>query len=266
MEHFNNLQQTFNKLQTHCSSFLNQHFSKTNPNLNSGKFTFEFALSEGKKAPAPSFLPFGKNPLWARITTDKSVVTSGSGGVGMKDEDIEQRLAGVPVYALSNSNEEFVVVSGQDPVKSLGLLCFKEQDAETLLGQMKAMDPRMRPGSKVVPVALSMVFQLKVNGVSFRFIPESSQIKNAIEERRKAGISDDSFAGVPVFQSKSLVLRSQNRRYRPAFFRKEDLEKSLARASDQQRQLNPALKAGDLEAIGSSCKLVSLKIVHPSMT
>ena len=76
----------------------------------------------------------------------------------MKDEDIEQRLAGVPVYALSNSNEEFVVVSGQDPVKSLGLLCFKEQDAEILLGHMKAFDPRMRPGSKVVPVALSMVY------------------------------------------------------------------------------------------------------------
>ncbi|CAI9297526.1 unnamed protein product [Lactuca saligna] len=72
-------------------------------------------------------------------------------------------LSGVPVYALSNSSEEFVVVSGQNPVKSLGLFCFKEEDAETLLGQMKSMDPRMRPGSKVVPIALSM---RKVNGVS----------------------------------------------------------------------------------------------------
>ncbi|KAJ0463649.1 hypothetical protein HanHA300_Chr14g0518061 [Helianthus annuus] len=96
-------------------------------------------------------------------------------------------------------------------------------------------------------ILILLVFQLKVNGVSFRFIPESSQIKNAIEERRKAGISDDSFSGVPVFQSRSLVLRSQNRRYRPAFFRKEDLEKSLAKASVQQRQLNPALRVDDLE-------------------
>nr|KAJ0192267.1 hypothetical protein LSAT_V11C800445070 [Lactuca sativa] len=88
------------------------------------------------------------------------------GSAGMSDQDIEQRLAGMPVYALSNSSEEFVVVSGQNPVKSLGLFCFKEEDAETLLGQMKSMDPRMRPGSKVVLVALSMVFQRKVNGVS----------------------------------------------------------------------------------------------------
>nr|XP_043632313.1 protein TIC 22-like, chloroplastic [Erigeron canadensis] len=241
-----NLQTTLNKLQTQFSSFFFQNLNthKTNflnPN-NPTNFTFE--LTNTTNQTNPFLLSFAKNPLWARISNDNKAVAFGG---GMKDEDIEQRLAGVPVYALSNSSEEFVVVSGQDPVKSLGLLCFKEEDAQTLLGQMKSMDPRMRPGSKVVPVALSMVFQLKVNGVSFRFIPESSQIKNAIEERRKAGISDDSFSGVPVFQSRSLVLRSQNRRYRPAFFRKEDLEKSLAKASVQQKHLNPALRVGDLE-------------------
>ncbi|KAI7753864.1 hypothetical protein M8C21_025620 [Ambrosia artemisiifolia] len=238
-----NLQQTLTTLQTHFSSFLH---NTLHPNPPPFELTLHQSLPTSKN---PIFFNknsifFNKNPIFARITTDKTVATTGA---ALSDEDIEQRLAGVPVYALSNSSEEFVVVSGQNPVKSLGLLCFKEQDAETLLGQMKAMDPRMRPGSKVVPVALSMVFQLKVNGVSFRFIPESAQIKNAIEERRKAGISDDSFSGVPVFQSKSLVLRSQNRRYRPAFFRKEDLEKSLAKASVQQSQLNPALRVGDLE-------------------
>lgn len=251
-----NLHEAITKLQNQCSSFFNnlnlnhhQHLFTapfSNPKPNSAKFSFESALTEaGNDSKQPNrSLPFTKNPVWARIMADKTVAT---GGVGMTDEDIEQRLAGVPVYALSNSSEEFVVVSGQNPVNSLGLLCFKEEDAETLLGQMKAMDPRMRPGSKVVPVALSMVFQLKVNGVSFRFIPESSQIKNAIEERRKAGVKDDSFAGVPVFQSRSLVLRSLNKRYRPAFFRKEDLEKSLAKASVHQKHLNPSLRAGDLE-------------------
>ncbi|KAL4578397.1 hypothetical protein LXL04_014520 [Taraxacum kok-saghyz] len=250
--HFN-LQQAVNKLQSQCSSLIhNLHHQQffTNPFVNSnpgsGKFNFEFALPEVRndaKKPAGS-LSYAKNPLWDRIGADKTIV---GGGAGMSNEDIEQRLAGVPVYALSNSSEEFVVVSGQNPVKSLGLLCFKEEDAETLLGQMKSMDPRMRPGSKVVPVALSMVFQLKVNGVSFRFVPEPSQIKNAIEARRKAGVSDDSFSGVPVFQSKSLVLRSQNKRYRPAFFRKEDLDKSLAKASHQQRHLNPAFRVGEVE-------------------
>ncbi|KAI3525957.1 hypothetical protein L1887_05096 [Cichorium endivia] len=148
-----------------------------------------------------------KNPLWGQIPANKTIV---SAGAGLSDADIEQRLPGVAVDALSKSSEEFVVVSGQNPMNSLGLLCFKEEDSQTLLGQMKAMDPIMRPGSKVVPVVLSMVFQFKVNGVPFRFIPEASHIKNAIDvsnfrnrqqATHNAGVSDDSFSGVPVFQA-----------------------------------------------------------------
>lgn len=166
----------------------------------------------------------------------------------MSTEAIEERLAGIPVYALSNSNEEFVLVSGASNRKSLGLICFKKEDAEALLEQMRSMDPLMRKeGSKVVPVALNKVCQLKVDGVAFRLIPEATQIKNALKEREKAGLLGDGFSGVPVFQSRSLVLRSQNKSYRPVFFRKEDLEKSLQRASQQQNKLNPAFRKGDIQ-------------------
>ncbi|EEF43779.1 hypothetical protein RCOM_1307800 [Ricinus communis] len=49
------------------------------------------------------------------------------------------------------------------------------------------------------------------------------------------------------FQSRSLVLKSENKSYRPVFFRKEDLEKSLLRASRQQKKLNPAFRQGDIQ-------------------
>ncbi|KAJ6686968.1 PROTEIN TIC 22 CHLOROPLASTIC [Salix purpurea] len=195
-------------------------------------------------ASAPT-IPFSsKNPSWARIPHEPI----SHPGTSMSTETIEERLAGVPVYALSNSNEEFVLVSGLSTGKSLGLFCFKQEDAEALLEQMKSMDPGMRKGgSKVVPVALNKVFQLKIDGVAFRLIPEPSQVKNALLEREQAGLSDDAFSGVPVFQSRSLVLKSQNKSYRPVFFRKEDLEKSLSRASHEQHKLNPAFKQGDIE-------------------
>lgn len=153
----------------------------------------------------------------------------------------------MPVYALSNSSEEFVLVSGAKTGRSLGLFCFEERDADALLHQMRSMDPAMRRGSRVVPVALNKVFQLKVNGVAFRLIPEATQIKNALREKDKAGFSDEEFVGVPVFQSRSLILSSQNKKYRPVFFRKEDLENSLLKASRQQRRLNPAFRQGDIE-------------------
>lgn len=75
----------------------------------------------------------------------------------MPAEAIQERLAGVPVYALSNSQEEFVLVTGESTRKSLGLFCFREEDAKVLLQQMREMEPSMGEGSKVVPVALNKV-------------------------------------------------------------------------------------------------------------
>ncbi|EFH59712.1 hypothetical protein ARALYDRAFT_479887 [Arabidopsis lyrata subsp. lyrata] len=261
-----NIQQSFSNLQSQCSNLLH-NVSQTlnplfNPNKNNNRNIFSALNSlrdQAKQALDSRISRFnsGKAPVWARISDDvgggggaRTQVTApvrGS-GKGLTADAIEERLAGVPVYALSNSNEEFVLVSGTSSGKSLGLLFCKEEDAETLLKQMKSMDPRMRKeGSKVVALALSKVFQLKVNGVAFRLIPESTQVKNALKERKTAGIDDDDFHGVPVFQSKSLILRSENMSYRPVFFRKEDLEKSLIRASSQQNRLNPALKPGDIQ-------------------
>ncbi|KAH9622274.1 hypothetical protein KSS87_001374, partial [Heliosperma pusillum] len=113
-----------------------------------------------------------------------SLKTSRNAGVGvgvaMSNAEVEERLAGVPVYALSNSNEEFVLVSGIKSKMPIGLFCIKKEDADSLLNQVRLIYPNMRRGSSVVPVALNKVFQLKVNGVAFRLIPEASQLKNAL--------------------------------------------------------------------------------------
>lgn len=152
----------------------------------------------------------------------------------------------MPLYALSNPNQEFVLVSAGNGKTSLGLFCLGEADAASLLHQLECIDPSMHKDYRVVPLALNQVIQLKVDGMAFRLIPEASQVMNAIKVRKRSGISDTTFPGVPVFQSNSLVLRKENMRYRPFFFRKEDLEKSLSRASREQNILNPALK-GDIQ-------------------
>ncbi|XP_010247130.1 PREDICTED: protein TIC 22-like, chloroplastic [Nelumbo nucifera] len=267
------LQQAFFSIQNNFSDFLQnisnslQHqkqqkqpnLSFLNPNPSALKTHFEFALenlgNQAKRAFCKGISGFGsassssRNPVWARVSAQIETLNEPVHrfDLAMSTEAIEERLAGVPVYALSNSAEEFVLVSGVKTGKSLGLFCFKREDAEALLEQMRSMDPGMRRGSKVVAVALNKVFQLKVDGVAFRFIPDSSQIKHALTVRQNTGFSDEGFSGVPVFQSQSLILRSQNKRYRPVFFRKEDLDKSLERASRQQNQLNPAFKQGDIQ-------------------
>ncbi|KAJ7979155.1 Protein TIC 22-like, chloroplastic [Quillaja saponaria] len=256
-----NLQKSFTDLQCQCSGLFH-HLSRLplfDPKHYSLKFDLQNNLSKfqnhAKHALDAGISSFyagpsssGKDPAWARIESKRSQVAAvRQSGVAMSTEAIEERLAGVPVYALSNGAEEFVLVSGASTGKSLGLFCFKKEDAESLLQQIGSLDPGMRTGSKVVAVALNKVFQLKVNGVAFRLIPEYSQVKNALQEREKAGISDDGFPGVPVFQSRSLILKSENKSYRPLFFRKEDLENSLKRASHKQNQLNQAFRSGDIQ-------------------
>uniref|UniRef100_A0A453FIG5 Uncharacterized protein n=1 Tax=Aegilops tauschii subsp. strangulata TaxID=200361 RepID=A0A453FIG5_AEGTS len=42
-------------------------------------------------------------------------------------------------------------------------------------------------------------------------------------------------------------MRNDNKRYRPVFFRKEDLDKSLHRASSDQQNPIPAVRIGDTQ-------------------
>ncbi|OEL31726.1 hypothetical protein BAE44_0007253 [Dichanthelium oligosanthes] len=128
-------------------------------------------------------------PPWARIPSPSPASATASAAAALPSAEIEERLAGVPVYALANAAQEFVLVSsaraaggqadeGARPQPALGLLCFRKEDADALLEQMEG---DMRTGSSVVPVALNKVIQLKSDGVAFRFLPDSSQVANAIK-------------------------------------------------------------------------------------
>ncbi|TXG72931.1 hypothetical protein EZV62_001510 [Acer yangbiense] len=248
---FSPINQALNNLQTHFSGFLH-HLShlpllSNKPSISSLQDSANQALHAGFSRLSSCSLPSNGNQVWARIGATQLDLPRQQ-GAAMSTDVIEERLGEIPVYALSNPNGEFVLVSGKRTGKSLGLLCFKEEDAAALLEEMKTINPSMRQrGSKVVSLDLKKIIRMKVNGVAFRFIPDSTQIKNALQERQKAGYPDDGFPGVPVFQSRSLVLQSHNKRYRPVFFRKEDLQKSLARASRQQNKLNPAFRQGDIQ-------------------
>ncbi|KAG4999841.1 Protein TIC 22-like, chloroplastic [Glycine soja] len=143
--------------------------------------------------------------------------------------------------------EELLFGVGVSLGLGLFLFCFSKDDAEALLSQVTLIDPHARQGSKVVPVALNKVFQLKVNSVAFRLIPEFSQVKNALKEREKSGFASSGFSGVPVFQSRNLILKSQSKRFRPLFSRKEDLENTLKSAAREQNKLNSTMRKGDIQ-------------------
>ncbi|GJN24953.1 hypothetical protein PR202_gb12732 [Eleusine coracana subsp. coracana] len=204
-----------------------------------------FLSSLPRALPAP--------PPWARIAPPTSVQTRAqtSPASGLPPSEIEERLAGVPVYALANAAHEFVLVSStragpergesSTPSPALGLLCFRKEDADALLAQMEG---DMRAGSSVVSVALNKVIQLKSDGVAFRFLPDSSQVANAIKVTifllEDEGLYvRQGFPGVPIFQ--------------------EDLDKSLHRTSRDQQKPNPAVRVGDTQVSSLEDIIKSMK-------
>lgn len=56
--------------------------------------------------------------------------------VALGADYVAKTLAGTAVYTVSNSNNEFVLISDPGSVKSLSLLCFRQEDAEALLAQV----------------------------------------------------------------------------------------------------------------------------------
>ncbi|CAM6096336.1 unnamed protein product [Calypogeia fissa] len=171
--------------------------------------------------------------------------------LAMSTEQVSKRLDGVPVYTVSNSANEFILISDVNSQKSLGIFCFRQQDAEALLSQVRDREPSLGRGAKVVAVSLDKVYQLSTEGIAFRFLPDPRQVKNALESTSKSGETRKAFDGVPVFQSDNLILRSNNRRFCPIFFCKEDLDRALSRAFKQQQRVNPALKVNSDIQVGS---------------
>ncbi|KAL6318306.1 hypothetical protein AAG906_039398 [Vitis piasezkii] len=154
-------------------------------------------------------------------------------GVALSSDHVAKSLAGTAVYTVSNSNNEFVLISDPNGIKSIGLLCFRQEDAEAFLAQVQTRTRELRSQARVVPISLDQVYMLKVEGIAFRFLPDPVQIKNALE--LKAADIKSGFDGVPVFQSDLLVVKKKNRRYCPIYFQKEDIVKELSKVSRSSR-------------------------------
>ncbi|KAJ8538087.1 hypothetical protein K7X08_014627 [Anisodus acutangulus] len=166
---------------------------------------------------------------------------------GLSSDYVAKKLAGTCVYTVSNSNNEFVLISDPNSAKSIGLLCFRQEDAQAFLAQVRLRKGKVRGGAKVVPLTLDQVYMLKVEGIAFRFLPDPVQIKNAME--LKASDVKTGFDGVPVFQSDLLVVKKRNRRYCPIYFRKEDIEKELSSRASRGSGVSQHIMVGTLEDV-----------------
>lgn len=204
-----------------------------------------------KKLLSPQVQGTHKDPLLACLSMSPHRDSKHLFDVALSSEDISQKLDGIPVYAVCKNSNEFVLVSDSTNQKSLGFFCFRRSEAEALLQQVKAREPLAGKGAKVVAVSLNKVYKLHAEGIAFRFLPDPQQVKNALQV--SGGFEDKGryFDGVPVFQSNNLIVRSNDIRFCPVFFCKEDLDQALQRAYKLQQKINPSLQVNTDIQVGS---------------
>ncbi|KAH9320920.1 hypothetical protein KI387_015559, partial [Taxus chinensis] len=168
--------------------------------------------------------------------------------LALSEHYVSKTLRGVDVYTVCNVKNEFVLVSDPTGQKSLGLLCFRQEDAKALLAQVQRQ-PGLSRGAKVLPLSLDKVYSLKVEGIAFRFVPDPVEVRNALEMKSKDRLIH--FDGVPVFQSDLVTVWKDNRRFCPLYFRKEDLDRDIlifARNISKSSQLSSEIMVGSFEA------------------
>ncbi|XP_010270095.1 PREDICTED: protein TIC 22, chloroplastic [Nelumbo nucifera] len=230
------------------SSFIHQHWMRLGAEIAS-------RIEEGKRFVgnvASNWPPLRRDrsasSLFASVSQE-SWQPKHAFDVALSTEYVAKTLAGTSVYTVSNSNNEFVLISDPNSVKSLGLLCFRQEDAEALLAQVQLRQPVLGRGARVVPITLDQVYMLKVEGIAFRFLPDPAQIRNALE--LKATDPGRGFDGVPVFQSNLLVVKKKNKRYCPIYFQKEDIERELSKVSRTSRGsgISQHIMVGSLEDV-----------------
>ncbi|CAN7015649.1 unnamed protein product [Brassica rapa subsp. trilocularis] len=221
------------------SSFLHTHCNRFASDL-SARFedTKRFAESLTTRRFTPP--PFASVSQYPKPSAGTSTAT-------LNPSHVAKALAGTSVFTVSNTNNEFVLISDPAGDKSIGLLCFRQEDAEAFLAQARLRRRELKANAKVVPINLDqVVYLLKVEGISFRFLPDPIQIKNAME--LKSSASKNGFDGVPVFQSELLVVRKKNKRYCPVYFSKEDIERELSKYTRASRG-DQQIMVGSLEDV-----------------
>jgi len=164
-------------------------------------------------------------------------------------------VEGVPVWTVTNNENEFILVSqqGQGKTRQLGLFCFSQENANSLLKEVSSKKSGIEGGAKTVPVTLDKVLELSSGDnpdtadIAFRLIPDPREVHAALELAREQGRPLERFLGVPVFAADGLTIKGKTKTHIPIFLSKSDLDLAVGSVSSG----GATTKAGANIEIGS---------------
>ena len=113
-------------------SFLHHHCTRFASDLSA---RFEDTKRFAESLTTRRFTP----PPFASVSqSSKPSSAAGTSTATLNPSHVAKALAGTSVFTVSNTNNEFVLISDPAGDKSIGLLCFRQEDAEAFLAQVCA--------------------------------------------------------------------------------------------------------------------------------
>lgn len=209
-----------------------------------------------------------------------SVIFAGISGInnspalGLPQEQVVKTLQNVPIFTLTNSQGEFVVISTKNQSKTISQIGFfiSKQDAQKFLeGKLKKENPQLANTIQVKPISLGAYYKLVVEstkkkdpGVIFTLVPTKQQVELAKSILAASGNPVQQFNGVPLFVPKlkqgnnylTIPVSQSNERYIPFYF---DKEQAVALLEDFK-------KAKPQEAANTEIQVLNLDGVLKTLT
>ncbi|KAF2542245.1 hypothetical protein F2Q68_00028948 [Brassica cretica] len=250
-------------------SFLHHHCNRFASDLSS---RFEDTKRLAEALATRRFSPL--SPPFASVS-QSSKPSSGASTTILNPSHVAKALAGTSVFTVSNTNNEFVLISDPTGDKSIGLLCFRQEDAEAFLAQVllfsslssfllstRSSPPQLsellvvrKKNKRYCPVYFSKEdieselskYTRASRGEQQIMVGSLEDVLRKMERSEKNSGWEDVIFIPPgrsyaqhMQESELLVVRKKNKRYCPVYFSKEDIERELSkytRASRGEQQI-----------------------------
>jgi hypothetical protein len=179
--------------------------------------------------------------------------------IAMTEAEALKRLESVPVFAITNQQGVPIlasVPSPKDKTKQIQVATFflSQQDALSLVSNLKSQKPDVGKDAKVVPLSLRQAYEIKTKNkdkaatLAFDFIPQKSQVDAALAILKQEGKDVKQFNDVPLFfavggaEKGILTLEQGKEKIIPFYFNKQDLQVMLDDAKKNNMKLASSTK------------------------
>ncbi|MBD2104000.1 Tic22 family protein [Leptolyngbya sp. FACHB-261] len=243
------------------------------------------APSSAASAPASPAPDAPKSSPSSPASGSSSASATSSAQLPLAQDQVLQRLDGIPVFTLANAKGAPITASSPQVAQGAPIVTFflSYQEAQQLLTQLRSQNPSVGREAKIMPLSLSRALQLAhqqnpAQGSAspgaappsgqqrpiFQFRPNPESLQAATKIQQANGQSGQSISGVPVFflkgasqnQQGLVTISRDGKSAIPFFFDQQDAKKLL----DQLQQKQPDLAKSTRLEVTSLTQVLSSEL------